>query len=111
MLCSIEASYFLQQNRYLYSMWDRSVRFIYVTSLRAKKTIRKPKTWPSLELRQRSTKYSRWDIMLIVWTVCASVPATSILLIPLSVTSNGPRTLRFAPTIVLLIGDLMLYIQ
>jgi hypothetical protein len=56
------------------------VRFAYVASLRVegKQThiLCKPKTLPTQELRQRATKYSRWEIMKKVWAVYASLSAT-----------------------------------
>jgi hypothetical protein len=57
-----------------------SVRLAYVTSLwvEGKQThiLCKPKTLPTQEIRQRDTKYYRWDIMFIVRTVYASLSAT-----------------------------------
>jgi hypothetical protein len=59
---------------------DQTVHFAYVTSSRVegKQThiLCKPKTLPTEELRQRDTKYCRWEIMFLVWTVYASLSAT-----------------------------------
>jgi hypothetical protein len=79
-----------------YSNRDQAVRFAYVTSLQLETHIlRNPKTLPASELRQRATKYCRWEVMFVVWTVFASLPATP--LIPLPIISNGRRTHRFDP--------------
>jgi hypothetical protein len=52
-------------------------------------------------MRQRATKYCRWEIMFIVWTVYVSLSAAPPTpLIPMPFTSNGPQTHRFAPTTV-----------
>jgi hypothetical protein len=62
-----------------YSCRDQTVRFAHVTILRVegKNTILcNPKTLPTQELRQRATKYCRWEIMFVVWTVYASLSAT-----------------------------------
>jgi hypothetical protein len=57
-------------------------------------------------MRQRAAKYCRWEIMFIVWTAYASLPAAPPdPLIPLSFTSNGAQTHRFAPTTVLSTRD------
>jgi hypothetical protein len=65
--------------------------------------LRKPKTLPIQELRQRATKYCRSEMMLKVWPVHASLSAPpSTPLIPLRFTSNGRGTHRFAPTTVLI---------
>jgi hypothetical protein len=57
-----------------------SVRFAYVTSLRVegkqKHMMREPEALPTQEMRQRATKYCRWEIMFVVWTVYASLSAT-----------------------------------
>jgi hypothetical protein len=81
------------------------MRFAYVISLRVegKQTpiLCKPKTLQTQKLRQRATKYCRWEIMFIVWTVYASLSAVSPSpLIPLPSTSNGRGTHSFAPTTV-----------
>jgi hypothetical protein len=89
-----------------YSSRGESVRFACVTSLRVewKQTyiLRKPKTLPTQETKQRATKYCRWKIMFIVWTVCDSLSTSPPEpLIPLPFSSNGSRAHRFAPTTVL----------
>jgi hypothetical protein len=93
----------------LYSARDQTVRFAYVTSLRVegKQThiICEPQTLPLSELRQRATKYCRWEIMFVVWTVYAFLSATP--LIPLPFISNGCETHTFAPITVPL-GDIAL---
>jgi hypothetical protein len=62
----------------------------------------KPKTLATDELRQRATKYWRWEIMSIVRIVYASLSvAPPTPLIPLPFTCNGPQAHRFAPTIVM----------
>jgi hypothetical protein len=81
------------------------VCFAYVTSLRVEgkqtHTLCKPNTLTTYELRQRATKYCRWEIMFIVWTVYVYLPANPPTpLIPLPVTSNGRETRIFAPTTV-----------
>jgi hypothetical protein len=59
------------------------------------------KTLPAQEMRQRATKYCCWEIMLIVWTVYASLSATTPTpLNSLSFTSDGSRPHRLAPTTV-----------
>jgi hypothetical protein len=83
------------------SIWDQTVRFAHVTSLRVegKQThiLCNPKTLLTHELRQRSTKYCRWEIMFIYgqrmlpYLIPFPTP-----LIPLRFTSNGRRTHRFA---------------
>jgi hypothetical protein len=89
-----------------YSTRDQSVRFAYVTSLRAegKQThiLCKPKTLSAKELRQRETKYCRWEVLFTAWTEKASVPAPPPSpLSPLPSHSNGRGTHRLAPTTVL----------
>jgi hypothetical protein len=91
----------------MYSTRDQTVRFAYVTNLRVegKQThiLCKPKTLPTYELRQRDTKYCRWEIMFIEWTLYTPLPATPPTpLIPFPFSSNGRGTHRFAPTTVLL---------
>jgi hypothetical protein len=78
------------------------MHFTHVTSFMVEGTqtyiLRKPKISPIYELRQRTTKYSQWEIMFIMWTVNASVPATPpapLIILPFS--SNGRGTHGFAP--------------
>jgi hypothetical protein len=53
----------------IYSSRHQNLRFAYVTSLRVEgkqtQILCKPKTLLTQELRQRATKYRRWEIMLI----------------------------------------------
>jgi hypothetical protein len=89
----------------MYSTRDKTLRFAYVTSLLIEGNethvglLRNPKTLPRQELRQRATKYCRWETMFIVWTIYSSLLATPpTRLIPLPFISNGRLTHRFAPT-------------
>jgi hypothetical protein len=73
----------------IYSSRDQTVRFAYITCLwvevKQVHIIHKPK-----HLRQWTTKYFHWEIMLIVWTVYASLPATAPTpLTPFPLTSDG----------------------
>jgi hypothetical protein len=69
---------------------DQTMCFAYVTSLRVERKqthiLCKPKTSRTQELRQRDTKYCRWEIMFIVRTVCGSLYA---------IPPNPPHTLVF----------------
>jgi hypothetical protein len=94
----------------MYCSRGESVRFAYITSLliEGKQThiLCKPKILPTQELRQRATKYCRWEIMFIVWTVYASLSVTTPNpLIPLPFTSNGSRAHRFASTTVTFVSS------
>jgi hypothetical protein len=63
-----------------YSNRDQTVRFVYVSSLRVEgrqtNILCKPKTLTTYELRQRATKYCRWEIMFVIRTVFALLSAT-----------------------------------
>jgi hypothetical protein len=86
----------------MYSSRDQTVRFACVTSLKVEGKhlpYTMYKTLPTQELRQRATKYCRWEIMFIVWAAHASLSAAPPTpLIPLPFTSNGKGTHTFAPT-------------
>jgi hypothetical protein len=59
---------------------DQTVRFAYVTSLwverKQTRILCTPQTLPTQELRQRDTKYCRWGMMFMAWTVYVSLSAT-----------------------------------
>jgi hypothetical protein len=73
-----------------YSSRDETMRFAYVTSLRLYYASQK------YYLRQRATKYCRWE-MFIVWAVYACLPATRptpLINIPLTSNGRGPTFQR-----------------
>jgi hypothetical protein len=86
-----------------YSRRDQTVRFAYVTSLQVERKqthiLCKRKTSPTCKLRQRATKCCHCEIIVIVWTVYASLSATPPTpLLPLPFSSNRRGTQGFAST-------------
>jgi hypothetical protein len=63
-----------------YSTWDQTVRFAYIITLseEGKHThiLCEAKTLPTKEPRQQATKYCRWEIIFVAWTVYAYLSAT-----------------------------------
>jgi hypothetical protein len=62
----------------MYSDWDETLHFTYITSLQVEG---KPETLLTQELGHQATKYCHWE-MFIVWTVYASLPATPLIPLP-----------------------------
>jgi hypothetical protein len=82
---------------------DKSLRFAYVTSLRAegsqKRALCVPKTLPTSGLRQGATENCCWD-RFTVCTVHASFSVTTHTALILNSASNRSGTHRFVPTTV-----------